>query len=77
MEGVLRVFEGMDFQAAIQKLLPPPDEKTPPRKARSRPGSMQAVSQQPAGPVIEALYLKSKCLQKLGRTTGIKLLQYS
>ncbi|CBI20784.3 unnamed protein product, partial [Vitis vinifera] len=69
MEGVLRVFEGMDFQAAIQKLLPPPDEKTPPRKARSRPGSMQAVSQQPAGPVIEALYLKSKCLQKLGRTT--------
>lgn len=77
VKGALCVFEGIDFQDAIQKLLPPSDEKPPPRKGRSRPGSMHAVVQQPAGPVLEALYLKAKCLQKLGRVTGIKLLRTS
>lgn len=76
IEGALSIFEGIDFQAAIEKLPPPPDEKVTTKKGRSRTGSIQVVSH-PAGPLLEALYLKVRCLQKLGRVTGSELLQYS
>ncbi|KAG2717737.1 hypothetical protein I3760_03G190000 [Carya illinoinensis] len=67
VEGALRVFEGIDLQAAIQRLQPSIAEKVPSRKGRSRTESMHAVSQHAASLVLEAIYLKAKSLQKLGR----------
>ncbi|XP_041006025.1 protein NPG1-like [Juglans microcarpa x Juglans regia] len=66
VEGALRVFEGIDLQAAIQRLQPSIAEKVPSRKGRSRTESMHAVSQHAASVVLEAIYLKAKSLQKLG-----------
>ncbi|KAG6722975.1 hypothetical protein I3842_03G188100 [Carya illinoinensis] len=67
VEGALRVFEGIDLQAAIQRLQPSIAEKVHSRKGRSRTESMHAVSQHAASLVLEAIYLKAKSLQKLGR----------
>jgi hypothetical protein len=70
VEGALRVFEGIDLQAAIQRLQPPLAEKVPSRRGRSHSESLQAVSQHAASLVLEAIYLKAKSLQKLGRLSG-------
>ncbi|OWM73257.1 protein NPG1 [Punica granatum] len=67
VEGALRVFEGIDLQAAIQRLQPAVTEKQPAKKSRSRTESIHAVSQHAASLVLEAIYLKAKSLQKLGR----------
>lgn len=74
MEGALRVFDGIDLQAAIQRLQPSVSERLHPRKGRSRTESHNTVSQHAASLVLEAIYLKARSLQKLGRLTGIKLL---
>lgn len=63
------MFDGIDLQAAIQRLQPFA-EKTPPKRGRARPESQHAVSQHAANLVLEAIYLKVKSLQKLGRVTG-------
>lgn len=70
VEGALRVFDGIDLQAAIQRLQPCVTEKMPPKKGRARSESQHAVSQHAANLVLEAIYLKVKSLQKLGRVTG-------
>ncbi|KAF5444821.1 hypothetical protein F2P56_033921 [Juglans regia] len=67
VEGALRVFEGIDLQAAIQRLQPSIAEKVPSRKGRSRTELVHAVSQHAASLVLEAIYLKAESLQKLGR----------
>ncbi|XP_058009208.1 protein NPG1-like isoform X2 [Hevea brasiliensis] len=67
VEGALRVFDGIDLQAAIERLQPSISEKQPTKKVRSRNDSQNAVSQHAAGLVLEAIYLKAKSLQKLGR----------
>lgn len=72
MEGALRVFDGIDLQAAIQRLQPVA-EKQPSKKGRSRNESMHNISQHAASLVLEAIYLKAKSLQKLGRLTGMEL----
>lgn len=77
VEGALRVFDGIDLQAAIQRLQPSLSEKPPSRKGRSRSESLHAVSQHAACLVLEAIYLKAKSLQKLGRLTGMKMFYYS
>lgn len=69
VEGALRVFDGIDLQAAIERLQPPA-EKQSSRRSRSRNDSSHAVSQHAANLVLEAVYLKAKSLQKLGRVTG-------
>ncbi|EXC08260.1 hypothetical protein L484_012717 [Morus notabilis] len=69
VEGALRVFEGIDLQAAIQRLQPSLVEKPPSKKGRTRTESQHAVSQHAASLVLEAIYLKAKSLQKLGRLT--------
>lgn len=69
VEGALRVFEGIDLQAAILRLQPSLAEKAPSRRGRSQSESLHAVSQHAAGLVLEAIYLKTKSLQKLGRLT--------
>ncbi|OVA05937.1 Tetratricopeptide repeat [Macleaya cordata] len=70
LEGALRVFDGIDLQAAIHRLQPSLSEKPPSssRRRSSRGGeSVHAVSQHAASLVLEAIYLKAKSLQKLGR----------
>lgn len=69
VEGALRVFEGIDLQAAIQRFQPSVGDK-PSKKGRPRPESVNNVPQHAAGLVLEAIYLKAKSLQKLGRLTG-------
>ncbi|KAG7570266.1 Tetratricopeptide repeat [Arabidopsis thaliana x Arabidopsis arenosa] len=67
LEGALRVFEGIDLQAAIQRLqVSVPPEKPATKKNRPRE-PQQSVSQHAANLVLEAIYLKAKSLQKLGR----------
>ncbi|XP_031261031.1 protein NPG1 [Pistacia vera] len=68
VEGALRVFDGIDLQAAIQRLQPTLSDK-PSRKGRIRSDSQNTVSQHAASLVLEAIYLKAKSLQNLGRLT--------
>ncbi|KAF8093971.1 hypothetical protein N665_0373s0028 [Sinapis alba] len=71
VEGALRLFEGIDLQAAIQRLQvsAPPPEKPVTKKNRPRDPPQQSAAQHAASLVLEAIYLKAKSLQKLGRTT--------
>ncbi|KAF8391028.1 hypothetical protein HHK36_023328 [Tetracentron sinense] len=69
VEGALRVFDGIDLQAAIQRLQPSFTEKRPSRRSRSRTESLHTVSQHAVSLVLEAIYLKAKSLEKLGRVT--------
>ncbi|KAH0659250.1 hypothetical protein KY289_027998 [Solanum tuberosum] len=70
VEGALRVFDGIDLQAAIQRMQPSVTEKQPSKKGRTKSiESVPGVSQHAAGLVLEAIYLKAKSLQKLGRLT--------
>ncbi|TKY70129.1 Tetratricopeptide repeat protein 7A [Spatholobus suberectus] len=69
VEGALRVFDGIDLQAAIQRLQPSFSEKLPVKKGRTRTESPSSVSQHAASLVLEAIYLKAKSLQKLGKFT--------
>nr|DAD37393.1 TPA_asm: hypothetical protein HUJ06_008033 [Nelumbo nucifera] len=69
VEGALRVFDGIDLQAAIQRLQPSLTEKPPSRRNRSRTESLNIASQHAASLVLEAIYLKAKSLQMLGRAT--------
>ncbi|KAL1819778.1 hypothetical protein ACET3Z_014647 [Daucus carota] len=64
VESALRIINGADLQAAIQKI--PPTEKQPPKKGRPR--SESGPSQHPATLLLEGRYIKAKCLQKLGKT---------
>ncbi|KAJ4976518.1 hypothetical protein NE237_001624 [Protea cynaroides] len=68
LESALRVFDGIDLQAAIQRFQPSVAEKpSPSRKGRSRSESVHTTSQHAASLVLEAIYLKAKSLQKLSR----------
>lgn len=70
IQAALRVFDGIDLQAAVQRFQPHFSEK-PSKKNRSRSESLQSLSQHGASLVLEAIYLKSMSLYKLGRATGI------
>ncbi|XP_004512392.1 protein NPG1-like [Cicer arietinum] len=67
VEGALRVFDGIDLHAAIQRLQPSFSEKPPVKKSRPRTESPSSVSQHAASLVLEAIYLKAKSQQKLGK----------
>ncbi|XP_021274257.1 protein NPG1 isoform X1 [Herrania umbratica] len=82
VEGALRVFDGIDLQAAIQRLQPSVNENSNSssfssystsisshKKGRANRDSQPAVSQHAASLVLEGVYLKAKSLQKLGRFT--------
>ncbi|XP_027361590.1 protein NPG1-like [Abrus precatorius] len=69
VEGALRVFDGIDLQAAIQRLQPSFSEKLPVKKGRTHTESPLSASQHAASLVLEAIYLKAKSLQKLGKFT--------
>ncbi|XP_078169123.1 tetratricopeptide repeat (TPR)-containing protein [Carex rostrata] len=75
VEAALRVFDGIDLHAAVQRLqssLADSLKAAPaPRKGRknSDPANASSVSQHAASLVLEAIYLKAMSLQKLGRPT--------
>ncbi|KAK3002035.1 hypothetical protein RJ639_022546 [Escallonia herrerae] len=69
VEAALHVFDGIDLQAAILRMQPSLAEKLPSKKGRSRTESLHAVSQHAASLVLEAIYLKARSLQKLGKVT--------
>ena len=70
LEAALRVFDGIDLQAAIQRLQPALSEKPSSKRNRSRTESPHSVSQHAASLVLEAIYLKSMSLRKLGKAAG-------
>ncbi|KAM7278078.1 hypothetical protein ACFE04_005212 [Oxalis oulophora] len=65
IEAALRVFDSIDLHAAIDRFQP--SLQAPPKKARSRSEAPNAVSQHAASLVLEAVFLKAKSLQKLGK----------
>ncbi|EYU32843.1 hypothetical protein ABFS82_01G093900 [Erythranthe guttata] len=67
LESALRVFDGIDLQAAVQRMQHSLGDKQPSKKGRSRSESLSAVSQHATNLVLEAIYLKAKSLQKLGK----------
>ncbi|CAM8986460.1 unnamed protein product [Rhodiola kirilowii] len=68
VEAALRVLEGIDTQSAVQKLQVSTSETlSSSRRGRSRSEVPQMVSQPAVCLVLEAVYLKAKALQKLGR----------
>ncbi|KAL5203910.1 hypothetical protein ABZP36_008781 [Zizania latifolia] len=69
VEAALCVFDGIDLQAAIQRFQPSLSDKTPSKKGRPKSESPRSGTQNPASLVLEAIYLKSLSLQKLGKST--------
>lgn len=67
IEAALRVFHGVDLQAAIERLQSSPTEKLQSRRPRSHGESLNAYLQPGANLVLEALYLKAASLHKLGK----------
>lgn len=70
VEGALRVFDGIDLQAAIQRMQQSLGDKPSTKKGRTRSDLASVVSQNATNLVLEAIYLKAKSLQKLGKFTG-------
>ena len=73
VEAALRVFDGIDLQAAVLRLQSAFSEKQQSRRSRSRSDPQQIVSQHAASLVLEAIYLKSLSLQRLRKVAGINL----
>ncbi|CAH9106593.1 unnamed protein product [Cuscuta europaea] len=69
VEGALRVFDGIDLHAAVQRMQPSTEKQQSSKKHKPKSDSGSAVSQHSASLVLEAIYLKAKSLQKLGRLT--------
>ncbi|RLN31187.1 uncharacterized protein C2845_PM05G15120 [Panicum miliaceum] len=68
VEAALRVFDGIDLQAAIQRFQPSLSEKPLSKRSNKlRSDSSNSGSQHAASLVLEAIYLKSMSLQKLGK----------
>uniref|UniRef100_A0A0E0MIA0 Calmodulin-binding protein MPCBP n=1 Tax=Oryza punctata TaxID=4537 RepID=A0A0E0MIA0_ORYPU len=66
VEAALCVFDGIDLQAAIQRFQPSLSDKMPPKKGQTK---SESGIENPATLVLEAIYLKSLSLQKLGKST--------
>ncbi|KAL1548997.1 Protein npg1 [Salvia divinorum] len=67
VEGALRVFDGIDLQATIQRMQQSLGDKPTTKKGRTRSDLASVVSQNATNLVLEAIYLKAKSLQKLGK----------
>uniref|UniRef100_A0A0E0F8S7 Calmodulin-binding protein MPCBP n=1 Tax=Oryza meridionalis TaxID=40149 RepID=A0A0E0F8S7_9ORYZ len=66
VEAALCVFDGIDLQAAIQRFQPSLTDKTASKKGQTK---SESGIENPATLVLEAIYLKSLSLQKLGKST--------
>ncbi|XP_051137318.1 protein NPG1 [Andrographis paniculata] len=69
VESALWVFDGIDLQAATQRMQRSLVDRESSKKARPCSESVSSVSQHATNLVLEAIYLKAKSLQKLGRLT--------
>ncbi|XP_078445172.1 tetratricopeptide repeat (TPR)-containing protein [Wolffia australiana] len=69
VEAALRVFDGIDLQDAVLRLQSAISEKQQSRRSRAQRDSQHLVSSNAASLVIEAIYLKSLCLQRLGKAS--------
>ncbi|KAL6847374.1 hypothetical protein ACP4OV_023227 [Aristida adscensionis] len=68
VEAALRVFDGIDLQAAIHRFQPSLSEKPLSKRSNKlRSDSSNSGSQHAASLVLEAIYLKAMSLQKLGK----------
>lgn len=70
IEAALRVFDGIDLQTAIHRLQFSLPDKPSPRKSRHHSELQHSTSQHAARLVLEAIYLKARSLQTLGRSFG-------
>lgn len=71
IEAALHVFEGIDISAAIPKMKISLASRVEHRKRRSQSFSSPPMSIHAINLLLEAIFLKSKSLQGLGRYKGI------
>eukprot|EP00249_Psilotum_nudum_P023409 c28861_g1_i3 orf=602-2323(+) len=67
VQAALQVFDGIDISNIVPRMKSSIASKGHRRQGRSRTDSAQAISLHAGGLLLEAIYLKSKSLQKLGR----------
>ncbi len=71
IEAALHVFEGIDIRAVTPKIKIILARSRPPhRKRRAQNYATPSMSIHTAGLLLEAVFLKAKCLQVLGRFKG-------
>lgn len=72
-DAALQVFQGIDIARLNPKMVKAIAERSSPRKSRSRGESslVHAMSMHSVSLLLEAVLLKSKCLEELGRVKGI------
>ncbi|XP_002969261.2 protein NPG1 [Selaginella moellendorffii] len=67
VEAALQVFDGIDITTIVPRMRHSLAERGRHRRGRSRTESGQSISLHAASLLLEAIYLKAKSLQKLGR----------
>jgi hypothetical protein len=70
VEAALHVFEGIDINAIIPKMRCSIAKSAQHRKGRSRAEHAQGMSMHAVNLLLEAIYLKAKSLQDLGKPRG-------
>ena len=76
IEAALHVFEGIDIATVIPKIKISLTKGREPRKRRSRNYDIPPLSPHALSLLLEAIYLKSKSLQILGRYKGTHFILY-
>ncbi|XP_028795726.1 protein NPG1-like [Neltuma alba] len=67
--SALRVFDGVDLQAALQQLQSLVSDKSAAKKARPRAESPTSIPRHAASLMLESIYFKAKTLRKQGKIT--------
>ncbi|KAJ7524487.1 hypothetical protein O6H91_17G007500 [Diphasiastrum complanatum] len=70
IEGALQVFDGIDISTLIPRMKFSIAEKGRHHRGRPRAESAQPISMHASSLLLEAIYLKARSLQKLGRFTA-------
>lgn len=74
-DGALQVFQGIDTRGLRPRMVKAIAERTRPRKARVKgenmPVNVNVMSKHSVSLLLEAMLLKSKSLERLGRVEGI------
>ena len=70
VEAALQVFDGIDISTVRSRMKSSSESRGSHRRGRSKNEFAQPLSLHAAGLLLEAIYLKAKSLQKLGRLPG-------
>ena len=70
VEAALQVFDGIDISTVRSRMKSSSESRGSHRRGRSKNEFVQPLSLHAAGLLLEAIYLKAKSLQKLGRLSG-------